>query len=129
MKINPVWQFPCIMIFVLGCCLLGNENLVAQVPKPQNQAPAAEVVQLNQGGQIRGLVLGRSPKGTLWMVTQRQWLKKTKPELFAKFEVEETERNKKIRADLAGRVKNWLDSLQEDQEGLKSWLKDELKIW
>jgi hypothetical protein len=63
------------------------------------------------------------------MVTQRQWLKKTKPELFAKFEVEETERNKKIRADLAGRVKNWLDSLQEDQEGLKSWLKDELKIW
>jgi len=129
MKTNPVLHGPCTMILVLGASLLGNQTLGAQIPKPQNPSPAAEVVQLIQGGQIRGLILGRSPKGALWMATQRQWLKKTKPELFAKFEIEETERNKKIRADLAGRVKNWLDSLQEDQEGLKSWLKDELKIW
>ncbi len=115
------------LVFLLFPTILGQPLLWAQNPK--NQAPAVEVVQLAQGGQIRGLLLGRSPKGNIWLVTQRQWLKKANPELFSQFEEEETDRNKKIRTNLARRVKDWLDSLGGDQESLKSWLQDELKNW
>lgn len=107
----------------------GVELLTAQNVKPQPQTPSTEIVHLAQGGQIRGLLLGRSPNGSLWMVAQRQWLKKTKPDLFAKLEEEENERNKKIRTDLARRITQWLAILRDDQEGLKSWLRDELKTW
>lgn len=129
MKTFAPLRILCPLILILCIGISKNSQLLAQNPKPQPQSTAVESVQLTQGGQIRGLLLGKSTTGALWMVTQRQWLKKTKPDLFAKFEAEEADRNRKIQSVLSRRIRDWLASLKDNQEGLRSWLQDELKNW
>ena len=95
----------------------------------QAATPAAEVVKLTTGEEIRGIVLGQSANRRLWMVAQRQWLQRVQPGLLEKCDKEGIEREGQIRLDLSRRILNWRDGLTADQEGIRTFLEDELKSW
>ncbi len=95
----------------------------------QAVTPAAEVVRLTSGEEIRGLVLGQAANRHLWLVVQRQWLKRTQPGLLEKWDKETEERENQIRIDLNRRIRIWRAELGADQEGLRQFLGNELKQW
>ncbi len=92
-------------------------------------SPAAEVVKLTTGEELRGIALGQAANHRLWLVVQRQWLQRSQPELLEKMDKETLQREDQIRLDLSQRIRKWQEGLAPDQDSIRQFLTDELKLW
>lgn len=80
------------------------------------------------GGELRGLVFGVGPKGEAWFACRRAWLRKNHPELAARLEKEQDDREWNLRSDYARRLAAWDKSLEASpgNKGLKEYIDQEL---
>jgi len=80
------------------------------------------------GGELRGLVYGVSARGEVWFACRKVWLKKAYPELAARLEKEQEEREWDLRTDYIRRLAQWDKSLESSPENrpLKDFIDQEI---
>ena len=74
---------------------------------------AVDLVTLDSGDRLRGAFAGVNADGVVSMAVQRDWLKKTKPEMYKEITQDESVDAKAAATELRTRVQTWLDEKPE----------------
>lgn len=114
------WQF---VIYALLICR--SEFAVAQ-KKVGAASFAVDLVTLDSGKRLRGAFAGVDADGVVSMAVQREWLKKTRPEMYDKVTRNEAVEAKDALTDLRTRVRQWLNEKPESN-ALVTFLEIELE--
>ena len=114
------WQF---VIYALLICR--SEFAVAQ-KKVGAASFAVDLVTLDSGERLRGAFAGVDADGVVSMAVQREWLKKTRPEMYDKVTRNETVEAKDALTELRTRVRQWLTEKPESN-ALLTFLEIELE--
>jgi len=114
------WQF-------VICALLICRSDFAVAQKKAGAAKfAVDLVTLDSGKRLRGAFAGVNADGVVSMAMQREWLKETRPEMYAKVTQNETADAKDALTELRTRIQNWLDEKPESN-ALVTFLEVELE--
>ena len=114
------WQFA---IYALLICR--SEFAVAQ-KKVGAASFAVDLVTLDSGKRLRGAFAGVDADGVVSMAVQREWLKKTRPEMYDKVTRNEAVEAKDALTELRTRVRQWLNEKPESN-ALLTFLEIELE--
>lgn len=77
---------------------------------------AVDLVTLDSGRRLRGALLGLDADGVLTMAVQRDWMKKTRPEMLAEITRKEIGDARVAATQLRDRIQEWLDEKPESNE-------------
>jgi hypothetical protein len=93
---------------------VGSLGEVAVAQKKASPARfAVDLVTLDSGDRLRGAFAGVDADGVVSMAVQRDWLKKTRPEMYEEVTRNESVDAKAAATELQTRIKNWLDEKPE----------------
>jgi hypothetical protein len=104
---------------ILSCLIalvavVGSRGEVAVAQKKASPARfAVDLVTLDSGDRLRGAFAGVDTDGVVSMAVQRDWLKKTRPEMYEAVTRNESTDAKVAAIELRTRIKKWLDEKPE----------------
>jgi hypothetical protein len=104
---------------ILSCLIalvavVGSLGEVAVAQKKASPARfAVDLVTLDSGDRLRGAFAGVDTDGVVSMAVQRDWLKKTRPEMYEAVTRNESTDAKVAAIELRTRIKKWLDEKPE----------------
>ncbi|MDA1166150.1 MAG: hypothetical protein O3B13_23895 [Planctomycetota bacterium] len=87
---------------------------------------AADLVTLDSGERLRGALLGLDADGVVTMAIQREWLRKTHPQMLEEVAPNEIAVARESATQLRDRIQNWLDEKPESN-ALVTLLETELE--
>lgn len=115
------WQFAiCVLIVSLQTDFVVAQNKVGPARF------AVDLVTLESGKRLRGAFAGVDADGVVSMAVQREWLKKSRPEIFEEVTRNEAADAKAVLTELRGRIQKWLDERPESN-ALVAFLEVELE--
>jgi hypothetical protein len=109
-----------VALLLLGCELANAQKKVGPARL------AVDLVTLDSGQRLRGALLGLDADGVVTMAVQRDWFKKTRPEMFAEVTRKEIGEAKETATQLRDRIQSWLEEKPESN-GLVNFLETELE--
>jgi hypothetical protein len=96
------------------CALIVFQSDFAVAQKKAGPARfAVDLVTLDSGKRLRGAFAGVNADGVVSMAVQRDWLKKTKPEMYKEVTQDESADAKAAATELRTRIQKWLDEKPE----------------
>ncbi len=104
---------------ILSCLIalvavVGSRGEVSVAQKKASPARfAVDLVTLDSGDRLRGAFAGVDTDGVVSMAVQRDWLKKTRPEMYEAVTRNESTDAKVAAIELRTRIKKWLDEKPE----------------
>ncbi len=113
-RVMPSLPVRILRVLTLICALLAGNCQIASAQKNAGPARfAVDLVTLDSGDRLRGAFAGVDADGVVSMVMQREWLKKTKSELYEKVTRNESADAKTVATELRARIQQWLDEKPE----------------
>lgn len=114
------WQF------VICALLICRTDFAVAQKKVGAARFAVDLVTLNSGKHLRGAFAGVDADGVVSMAVQREWLKKTRPEMYEEATRNETDDATNALTELRTRIRQWLDEKLESN-ALVTFLEIELE--
>jgi len=105
-------RFFCLSVLA-GALSFGSLDSAVAQKKAGPARFAVDLVTLDSGDRLRGAFAGVDADGIVSMAVQRDWLKKTRPELYEKVTRNESADAKAVATELRTRIQKWLDEKPE----------------
>lgn len=115
----------CLALLVVALSF-GRVDLVVAQKKAGPARFAVDLVTLDSGDRLRGAFAGVDADGVVSMAVQRDWLKKTKPAMYAEVTRDESADATTAATELRTRIQKWLDEKPESN-ALVTFLEVELE--
>ena len=114
------------LIFIFCAHTLCSGEVAVAQKKAGPARLAVDLVTLDSNERLRGALLGLNADGVVTMALQRDWLKKTQPEMYEDVTRNELAAAKEVVTELRTRIQKWLDEKPESNE-LVTFLEVELE--
>ncbi|NQV26174.1 MAG: hypothetical protein HQ518_17605 [Rhodopirellula sp.] len=96
------------LIFVVGVHMFCHGEVAAAQKKVGQARLVVDLVTLGSGERLRGAFTGLDADGNVTMAVQRDWLKKTRPEMYDDVTRDEMVEAKQAMTELRTRIQTWL---------------------
>ena len=113
-------------VAVVLSLIMGTSLASAQLPQTPKTRLGVDVVSLDGGIRLYGVVMERDEQEGLTLAMEREWVKKTYPELYRDFTAVEKTNRQAVKTELLQRIDDWIEARKDDGL-LSTFLRDEKK--